>query len=451
MASNTPDVRILVGNLGDASPSGESAALIRTNLEKALSAGIKIKITPDTTALTGSSGKSTAFADFTGATVSKKAMSQATAELTRQRLAHNAALQKENLAHQQNINASKQAIQASKEEAQAAKTRTTIMAEELKQNQLNTKAEQQRVQALLQSEKVIASRKMQLANLNQYLTTVNPKALTEFSGEIAKIRALLASDMPGAAQKASVEITKLKASIKDAGYEGGNAITYINAKLETFATYLVSSAVTMGFVNGVRTMIENVKDLDKALTDLRIVTGSTREETQELLKTYNQMAQQLGTTTMSVSEGAVDWLRQGYSEEDARELLTQSMTLSIVGDMDSVAATESLTSAMKGYSLSVSEASDVVDKFFQVDMKAATSSEDMALALAKTAANAKLAGLSLDDVIGQLAVVNETMKEAGESTGTFYNTMLSRMSYIKAGRMDDPETGESLNTWGIAA
>lgn len=41
----------------------------------------------------------------------------------------------------------------------------------------------------------------------------------------------------------------------------------------------------------------------------------------------------------------------------------------------------------------------------------------MALALAKTAANAKLAGLSLDDVIGQLAVVNEVMKEDGTSTG----------------------------------
>lgn len=356
MASNTPDVRILVGNLGDASPSGESATLIRTNLEKALSAGIKIKITPDTTALNGSSGKSTAFADFTGATVSTKAMSQATAELTKQRLAHNAALQKENLAHQQNINASKQAIQASKEEAQAAKTRTTIMAEELKQNQLNTKAEQQRAQALLQSGKVLASRKMQLANLNQYLTTVNPKALTEFSGEIAKIRALLASDMPGAAQKASVEITKLKASIKDAGYEGGNAITYINAKLKTFATYLVSSAVTMGFVNGVRTMIENVKDLDKALTDLRIVTGSTREETQELLKTYNQMAKQLGSTTSTVANSSVDWQRQGYNLPDTNELIKDSMVLSIVGMVDAEEATQYLTSAIKGnhkYSLCV--------------------------------------------------------------------------------------------------
>lgn len=363
MASNTPDVRILVGNLGDASPSGESATLIRTNLEKALSAGIKIKIMPDTTALNGSSGKSTAFADFTGATVSTKAMSQATAELTKQRLAHAAALNQENLAHTKNVNASTEAAAASrasaaalKEEAQAAKTKTTIMAEELKQNQLNTKAEQQRAQALLRSEKVIASQKMQLANLNQYLTTVNPKALTEFAGEIAKIRALLASDMPGAAQKASVEITKLKASIKDAGYEGGNAITYINAKLKTFATYLVSSAVTMGFVNGVRTMIENVKDLDAALTDLRIVTGSTREETQELLETYNQMAQQLGSTTSTVASSSVDWQRQGYNLSDTNELIKDSMVLSIVGMVDAEEATQYLTSAIKGnhkYSLCV--------------------------------------------------------------------------------------------------
>ena len=335
MASNTPDVRILVGNLGDASPSGESAALIRTNLEKALSAGIKIKITPDTSALTGSSGKSTAFADFAGATVSTKAMSQATAELTKQRLAHNAALQKENLAHQQNINASKQAIQASKEEAQAAKTRTTIMAEELKQNQLNTKAEKQRAQSLQQSDKTISSMRLQLARFNEYLTTVNPKALTQFSGEINNIRALLGSNVPTDAQKATAAI---------------------GAKLKTFATYLISSAVTMGFVNGVRTMIENVKDLDEALTDLRIVTGSTREETQELLATYNEMAQQLGSTTSTVASSSVDWQRQGYNLPDTNELIKDSMVLSIVGMVDAEEATQYLTSAIKGnykYSLCV--------------------------------------------------------------------------------------------------
>lgn len=41
---------------------------------------------------------------------------------------------------------------------------------------------------------------------------------------------------------------------------------------------------------------------------------------------------------------------------------------------------------------------------------------------------------------------------AGKATDlTFYNTMLSRLGYIKAGRLSDPETDEDLNTWGIAA
>lgn len=39
-----PDIRILVGNEGDDVVSGKSAALIRKNLNKALSAGIKIKV-----------------------------------------------------------------------------------------------------------------------------------------------------------------------------------------------------------------------------------------------------------------------------------------------------------------------------------------------------------------------------------------------------------------------
>lgn len=491
MASNTPDVRILVGNLGDALPSGESATLIRTNLEKALSAGIKIKITPDTSALTGSSGKSTAFADFTGAAVSTRAMSQATAELTKQRLAHNAALQKENLAyqqnmhaiqqaaalaksqgqtdltqqrlahaaalnqenlaHQQNINASKQAIQASKEEAQAAKTRTTIMAEELKQNQLNTKSEQQRAKSLQQSEKTISSMRLQLARFNEYLTTVNPKALTQFSGEISNIRALLGSNVPTDAQKATAAINRLKAGIKSAGYEGGNAITYIGAKLKTFATYLISSSVTMGFVNGVRTMIENVKDLDEALTDLRIVTGSTREETQELLETYNQMAQRVGSTTSEVASSATSWMRQGYNLEDTDKLIETSMVFSKVGFLDADEAAQALTSTIKGYKLAVEDAMGAIDAFTVLDLDLATSAGEIATALAKTASSAEMAGISLEKAASQIGVVLEVTQASGEEIGNFYKTLMARLSNIKAGRLEDPETGESLDTWGIAA
>ena len=97
MAEN-PDLRVLVGNEVDALPSGASANLIRTNLEKALGSQgqpVKISITVDQQSInavrneiakafsnisinlsgsggSGAAGKigaSVSFQDFTGATV----------------------------------------------------------------------------------------------------------------------------------------------------------------------------------------------------------------------------------------------------------------------------------------------------------------------------------------------------------------------------------------------
>lgn len=299
--------------------------------------------------------------------------------------------------------------------------------------------------AQLTHNKVIASGALELSQFNRYLTTLNPKVLGQYSGAIENIRQLFRSDMPDDIAKAKIAVTEFKAEMKSAGHEGGNIFTYMEGKIKSFATYLASAMLTNLAVNGVRNVISTVKELDESLTDLRIVTGGTRQETQDLLKTYNALAQQLGATTANTASGALDWLRQGYSQKDTNELLKQSMTLSIVGDMEAAESTNALTAALKGYKLEVEDASDVVDKYFAVDMAAATSSSDMATALAKTAANAKLAGLSLNDVIGQLAVTNETMKESGEETGTFYNTMLSRIGALKSGRLSDPETEEDLS------
>ena len=383
-----PDIRILVGNKGDAAANGASAVLIRTNLEKALSSGIKIKVSLDS--------------------ASTKTLKTQINQLSQQK--HTLETDSATNAQKRNADATRKATE-----------------EQLRRN------------------KALADGSLALSRFNSYLQTVNPKGLTQFSTQIASIRGMLSSSDPLKMKAAVAETNELKAAMKSAGYEGGNVFTYLGSKIKTFATYLASSVLTMGVINGVRNIISTVKELDGALTDLRIVTGGTKAETQELLAVYNQMAQELGSTTQSVASAAVNWQRQGYSLADTNKLLKDSMVLSIVGAMDSAEATTALTAALKGYKLEVDDASSVVDKFFAVDMNAATSSSKMAIALSKTAANAKLAELSLDDVIGQLAQVNSVMQEGGEQTGTFYNTMLSRMANIKAGRLEDPEDGESLS------
>lgn len=304
----------------------------------------------------------------------------------------------------------------------------------------------------------ISSAAQMQASFDTYVNNLNPKAWKEYETQIARINKLLSDtrnasgEVAKSLQKEATEaIRKFKSEMKQAGYDGGNIFTYLEGKIKSFTTYFVASKISTGIIGKITEMKNTVVDLNKAMTGLRIVTGDNNEQAKELMKTYNGLARELGSTTASVSSGSQDWLRQGYSLKETNDLLKQSMSLSIMGKMDAENATTALTAALKGYQLQASQASSVVDKFFAVDMAAATSSSKLADALAKTAANAKLAGISLDDVIGQLAVVNETMQEDGASTGTFYNTMLARMGNIKAGRLSDPETGEDLNNWGYAA
>ena len=302
------------------------------------------------------------------------------------------------------------------------------------------------------SEKVansIANAKSQLASFGQYLQRVKPTALTQYASEIEQINTLLktaaSTGNASALSSATTKIKSLKSEMVSMGYEGGNAFTYLHDKIKTFSVYLISSALTMQFIRGMREAIETVYEMDEALTNLRIVMNNSVSEAKSLLQSYNAMAQELGSTTKSVADAAVEWQRQGFNLEETNTLIRDSMILSITGFIDSSEAATALTAAMKGYQLSVDDALGVVDKFVATDQVAATSAGDLAIALSKTAANAKLAGLSLDEVVGQLAVVNETMQEAPESTGTFYNTMLSRMGMIKSGRLEDPDTGESLS------
>ncbi|MGM9608340.1 MAG: phage tail tape measure protein [Oscillospiraceae bacterium] len=434
MANVTPDIRILVGNLGDASEFGQSANLIRTNLEKALAGGIKIKIIPDTSAFTGA-------ASANGASV-----------------VNTAAIQKETQAYQQNAQAKMQSnaatssgVQSANAEASAIKNKTNLLGQETAQRRINTQATQQSARAMQAESAALTKLETSQVSFQNYLTTLNPKALTQFSSEIAHINTLLGQGTKEASTQANLEIQKLKAQMKSLGYEGGTAFTTLIGKMKTYASYFASSMIIMGLYSGITNLISNVKDLDEAMTDLRIVTGGTREETEGLLKTYNQMAQRVGSTTSEVASSATSWMRQGYNIEDTDKLIETSMVFSKVGFLEADEAAQALTSTIKGYKLAVEDAMGAIDAFTVLDLDLATSAGEIATALAQTASSAEMAGISLEKAASQIGVVLEVTQASGEEVGTFYKTLMARLSNIKAGRLEDPETGESLDTWGIAA
>ena len=191
-----------------------------------------------------------------------------------------------------------------------------------------------------------------------------------------------------------------------------------------------------------------IKDIDSAITDLRLATGDSHESAAKMVGEYNQMGRALGATTKEVNDSAVTWRRQGKSAEDAGVLIRDAMILSKVGMLDSADAAKYLTSSMKGYNVSVDGAIRVIDKLTAVDANAAVNAGGLARAMSQTAVTANKAGVSMDKLLGYLAVVGETTQKDMSSIGNSFKTIFARMNDIKAGKLslvDEDGTTELLS------
>lgn len=194
--------------------------------------------------------------------------------------------------------------------------------------------------------------------------------------------------------------------------------------------------------------VNSVKELNQSLTNLRIVTNASETEAEQYMTTYNSMARELGATTTEVSDAATDWLRQGKSISETNQLIQDSIKLSKVGMIDSASATTYLTSALNGFKLEASQATNVVDKLAKLDSSAAVTAGGLAEAMSKTAVSADSAGVTMDRLLGYLSTVGEVTQESMSTIGNAFKTFFARYTAIKSGKLeliDEDGTTEVLS------
>lgn len=189
---------------------------------------------------------------------------------------------------------------------------------------------------------------------------------------------------------------------------------------------------------------QSIQEIDKAITDLSIATGQSREAVGALVNDYNKLAKNLSSTTTQITSAADDYLRAGKTMSEAQALIKDSIMLSKLGQLDSSEATEDLLAVMNGYEMSINEVGKALDSMVAIDMAAATSSGDIATALKYCASSADVAGVSFDKLAAMLGTVQDKTQQSAETVGTFMNTLLSRYRDVKIGRFVDDD-GEDLS------
>ena len=218
-----------------------------------------------------------------------------------------------------------------------------------------------------------------------------------------------------------------------------------NTISDTFSTGKLAMTGYLAVLNEIRKASKNasqaIEDVDKAITDLSIASGMTREATAGLVKDYNKFAQDLKSTTVEVTSAADDWLRAGKKMSEAKDLIQDSVMLSKLGQISSSEATEDLLATMNGYNMSAEELRKALDAMVAIDFQAATSSGDLATGLKYSASSAASAEVSFNKLVAILGTVQDRTQQSAEVVGTFANTMLSRYRDVTIGKYlsDDGE------------
>jgi len=258
--------------------------------------------------------------------------------------------------------------------------------------------------------------------------------------------------------KEEKEQKRIQQAQKQAGGAGGGNVGFlgIDAYAMRWISRMMQGGALAAFIRmirkGLKDITEKAKQLDQAMTTLRIVTGKNAENARTLINQYADLGKQLGATTIEVTNAASAWLRQGYDISQVNDLIKSSMYLSKLGMIDVSEATKDLTSAMHGFKLEASDAMSIVDKLTALDVKAATTAGDIAQGLAQFANIANLNGVNLDQAAAYVATIADVNQASGTTVGQALKTIMSRYGNVKAGAYnklnvdsESDDTTEKLN------
>ena len=184
--------------------------------------------------------------------------------------------------------------------------------------------------------------------------------------------------------------------------------------------------------NAIRSVISTVKELDKTITEIAIVTDMTQNELWGQMKSYTDMARQYAASISGVYKVSQLYYQQGLQTADVMALTEQTLKMARISGLDYAEATDYMTNAVRSFKMEMTDAQRVVDVYSAIAASSATSTSELANAMSKTASSAAAVGASFENTTAMMAVMIEATREAPENIGSALKSIISRYGEMKA-------------------
>lgn len=266
----------------------------------------------------------------------------------------------------------------------------------------------------------------------QDVTTLR-NALTEIREAIRDIMNISNATGP----KVSADIDNIIREEKEAANQ---AKTFKSVLKELGIPILSLQELAGGMKRIISYSYDYVKNLDKALTEISIVSGKTRSEVMALTDTFIELSAKTGMAIDDIAQASTIFYQQGLDDEAVKKLTEYTAIFAKISNETVQVAADQITAAINGFNFSAEQAGDVIDKMSVLAAYSAADINELATAMSKGASQANMAGLSFDQYNAYLATMIETTREAPENLGTSLKTIMSRFQSIKTGENTEDDT-----------
>lgn len=285
---------------------------------------------------------------------------------------------------------------------------------------------------LLKSEQGLESLKNQLNELDN-------KSLSEL---IKKL-----SDMGINTEQAKQYVEQLTGTMVELG-DSAKDINRANQEMEQLKNqvlqfFSIGNAVQL-FKRAVKSAFDTVKKLDATMTETAVVTDFTVSDMWEQLPKYTAEANKLGAAIDDLYSSTTLYYQQGLQTKAAMALGIETTKMARIANIEAADATNLMTAALRGFNMELNETSaqKVNDIYSELAAITAADTQEIGVAMSKTASIASSANMELETTAALLSQIIETTREAPETAGTAMKTIIARFSEVKELVSQGQLTGE---------
>ena len=278
--------------------------------------------------------------------------------------------------------------------------------------------------------------------------------LTSFSNQLTKNGESLStyrkalSTLGPQGEEAFLQLTQSVITADAALTTGSKKLNDFKKTLANTVKWQISSNITHGIMGELQTAYYYAKDLDRALTDIKIVTEDSAGSMANFAEKANKAAQALSTTTKDYAQASLIYYQQGLNDKEVEARTAVTIKMANAAGESASKVSDQLTAVWNNFydgSKSLEYYADVMTK---LGAYTASSTDEISAGIQKFASVANTIGLSYEYATSALATLTAKTRESADTVGNSLKTLFARIQGLTLG--ETLEDGTDLNKYSKA-